>query len=327
MGIGLILGGLGKGISDAGASYGHAMSRAAELEWQDRRDEEKEKRLTMRQEALERLKDSILEERAQKDATKAVEVESRADAIGTQRTAKQLEKESGRLAQNAQQIKGASPAMTQEEMQAHLESLSPSERNAMARTGLIDRAMTRNETRLQSAEDQVQAARELGASSTLLKSYQESKKAVLDAIREENKEKRDEQRHTESMARMDQQAAQFAALLPIRQQTADAATTRAEKTGSGRGNTGDKPATGIDLERSAKAAEKSLAMELGVPVKDVPEKISSLRRQNKITPAIQERLDAYNGALTEWQNYKKNRPSDGDNSTKSGKSDYSNLWK
>lgn len=194
MGMGLILAGLGKGIADAGSTYGNMMFKASESELADQR-------AMQRAEALERLKEQMAEERSQKDATKAIEVEGKAAQIGQDRAAKQVSSDASSLAANASRMAGDAPAMTADEMKAHLASLSPSERKAVEGTGLIGRSLTRNEQRLQSAEDSVQAARELGASSNLLKSYQESKKAVLDAIKEENRETKEENRAAEERAR------------------------------------------------------------------------------------------------------------------------------
>jgi hypothetical protein len=175
---------------------------------------------------------------------------------------------------------------------------------------------------MQAADDQVQAARELGASSTLLKSYQDTKKSVLEAIKEENREKRDEQRHIETMAQQQRLSDQFNAMMPIRQQNADANTTRAGAavTSANRptSNSSDpnKPITGVDLERNAKAAERALALELGVPLKDVQTEVARLKKRNQLTPEQQTRLEAYNAALTRWQNYKSPSaaPKAGDNS-------------
>lgn len=330
---GLILGGIGKGIADAGASIANMMYRGIELDRQDARDEEKERRLLIRQEALERLKEQMLEERAQKDAAKAIEVDKRATEIGQRRATGALDKlvESSAMAGEQGDI-----ALSKEQLQGVVGS-TPGLARQYQGMGLIDQnlPLTRNERRIQEAEDQVQAARELGASSTLLKSYQDTKKTVLEAIREENREKKSDQQHEQTMAQQQRLADQFKtseerrskefqALLPIRQQNADANTTRADNSGKGRGDNSDKPPTGIDLERNAKAAEKALAMALGVPIKDVPEKVASLKRRNQITDEIQGKLDNYNSALDRWQGYKNNSSS---SSSGSGGKDYSNLWK
>lgn len=311
---GLIWAGIGKGIADAGSTYGNAMFKAAESELADQR-------AMQRAEALERLKESMLEERAQRDAAKAVDVEARALKIGEERSAKQLTTDVGKLSGIAQRVEGDSPAATDEDFRKLIEE-NPQYREVYRKAGLIDRGMTRNETRMQTAEDQVQAARELGASSALLKSYQDTKKSVLDAIKEENREKRDEQRHAETMAQQQRLSDQFNAMMPIRQQQADAATTRAgaavtsaNRPRSGT-DSGDKPITGVDLERNAKAAERALALELGVPLKDVQTEVARLKKRNQLTAEQQTRLEAYNSALTRWQNYKSPSaaPKAGDNS-------------
>lgn len=302
---GLILAGLGKGIADAGATYGNMMFRAAEAEADDQR-------AVKRAEALERLKDQIAEDRAQRDASKAVEIEDRAASIGDQRAAKQLDANAVGLVDNAQKIAGDSPAMTQEEMRAHLESLSPSERKAVEGTGLISRGMTRNESRLQSAEDQVQAARELGASSTLLKSYQESKKTVLDEIKAENAEKRNEQRHQEVLAQNERLGKQFETTSRIAQQNADANTARANRPASGAADP-NKPATTADLQRQITAAQNSLATELGVGKNDVNAEVASIKKkanagnaQAKATlERIQPFLDEYSDANQRMMQFKR----------------------
>jgi hypothetical protein len=94
----------------------------------------------------------------------------------------------------------------------------------------------------------------------------------------------------------------------------------------------EKPITGVDLERTAKAAERALSMQLGVPVKDVPETVARLKKQNKIDSDTQSYLDEYNAALKEWQGYKRKPKDSGDNVTPAikpagGGKDYSNLWK
>lgn len=271
MASGLILSGLGQGIANAGQSVGSFMFKGIESELNDERALQKAA-------ALERLKEQMIEERAQKDAAKALEVDSRATRIGEDRAGKLLQADAGKLAANAGLIGGAAPAMTEEEMKAHLESLSPSERKALEGTGLISRALGRNEQRLQSAEDQIQAARELGASSTLLKSYQDSKKSVLEEIKAENTEKRNEQRHQETMAQQERLSKQFQVTAGIMQQNADSNRIRAEKPPSGAADP-NKPATTADLQRQITAAQNSLATELGVAKNDVNAEIASLKKK------------------------------------------------
>lgn len=311
---GLIWAGIGKGIADAGATYGNAMFKAAESELADQR-------AMQRAEALERLKESMLEERAQRDATKAIEVDARALKIGEERATKQFDTDVKGLIGKQAQIAGDSPAASEEEIRKLMEE-NPQYREVYRQAGYIDKAPTRNETRLQAADDQVQAARELGASSTLLKSYQETKTKLLDTIRLENAERRDDRRYELDTAREDRRDREARDRADYQDRMARAAETRAgaavtsanrPRSGS---DSGDKPITGVDLERNAKAAERALALELGVPLKDVQTEVARLKKRNQLTAEQQTRLEAYNAALTRWQNYKSPSaaPKAGDNS-------------
>lgn len=319
MGSGLIWAGIGKGISDAGATYGNMMFKAAESELS-------EQRALQRAEALERLKEQMLEERSQKDAAKAIEIDQRATKIGEERATKQLDKDVKGLINAQSQIAGDAPAVSEEELRKLMEE-NPQYREIYRQAGYIDKAPTRNQQRFQAADDSVQAARELGASSTLLKSYQDVRKAVLDEIKEENRDRRaaeaEEGRDRRAQAAEERRSREFQALLPVRQQQADASTTRAgaavtaanrPRGGSG-SDSGEKPITGVDLERAAKAAEKALALELGVPVKDLQSEVARLKKRNQLTAEAQAKLDDYNSSLTRWQNYKSDTksPKGGDN--------------
>ena len=293
MGSGLILAGIGKGIADASATYGNAMFKMAEAEHADQR-------ALQRQEAL----DEIKRQRVIRDSAAA---ETEATRIGEARTEKQLSTDASKIAGVASQVKGDSPAMSAEEIQQLIKD-NPQYAETYRKSGLIDKAMTPSQQRIQAADDRVQGAMNIGASATVIEAFQKQRKDVLDQIREENKEARDLRRDDLAAEREARRDREFAALLPIRQQQADNGTTRANKP-SGKSDTGDKPPTGIDLERNAKAAKQALALELGVTDKDVAEKVAQLKKKGGITPAIQEKLDSYNGALSNWQNYKSNKPS------------------
>lgn len=222
---GLIWKALGKGIADSSSMYGSMVMK-------ENAEAASDERALKKAEALERLKASMAEEAAQKDADVFMRAQTRAAEIGATRTAQQLETESGALAGNAQDIKGASPAATQEEMKRHLERLSPSERDAVAQTGLIGESMSKTRKEMQGYDDTVTAAREIGASSTVMKSLQEVKKARLEEIRVENAEKKADAQSALENRREDRRAEEFKALLPVKQQVADAATTRANRPAS-----------------------------------------------------------------------------------------------
>lgn len=326
---GLILAGIGRGLAGAADSVGNAML-------QDMREKNADERALQKAMALEKFKDQMKEEAEQRDAAKAIEVDSRATKLGEQRTAKQLGTDAKSLAANAQRIEGDAPAMTEDEMKAHLQSLSPAERKAIEGTGLIGRSLTRNEQRLQSAEDQVQAARELGASSTLLKSYQEVKRSVLDEIKEENRDRR----AAEAEEGRDRRAADAESardrrqreMLPIYQQRADAQTTAAERPRGGGSGGADpnKPATTADLQRQITAAQNSLATELGVSKNDVNSEVASIKKkaaagnsQAKATlERIQPFLDEYGDANKRMLEFKRNSSS-GSSASRGNNSDNS----
>ena len=301
---GLILAGIGKGIADAGSSFGNMMFKGIE-------SEEADKRAMQRAEALERLKEQMIEERAQKDAAKAVEVDARAGLIGQQRAERQLGADIKGLIGKQAQIGGEAPAASEEEIRKLIEE-NPQYREIYRQAGYIDKAPTKNEQRLQNVEDQVQAARELGASSTLLKSYQETKKSVLQEIKEENIEKRNEQRHQETLAQNERLSKQFEVTSRIAQQNADARTTAAERPRSG-GTDPNKPATTADLQRQITAAQNSLATELGVPKNDVNSEVASIKKkaaagnaQAKATlERIQPFLDEYGDANRRMMEFKR----------------------
>lgn len=301
---GLILAGIGKGIADAGSSFGNMMFKGIE-------SEEADKRAMQRAEALERLKEQMIEERAQKDAAKAVEVDARATKIAEGRAVRQLDTDIKGLIGKQAQIGGSAPAASEEEIRKLIEE-NPQYREIYRQAGYIDKAPTKNEQRLQNVEDQVQAARELGASSTLLKSYQETKKSVLEEIKAENVEKRNEQRHQETLAQNERLAKQFEVTSRIAQQNADSNTTRANRPPSGAADP-NKPATTADLQRQITAAQNSLATELGVPKNDVNSEVASIKKkaaagnaQAKATlERIQPFLDEYGDANRRMMEFKR----------------------
>lgn len=285
MGSGLIWAGIGKGIADAGATYGNAMFRVAEAEIADQR-------ALQRQETL----DEIKRQRVIKDSAAA---EAEAARIGEARTEKQLSTDANKIAGVASQVKGDSPAMSAEEIKQLIKD-NPQYAETYRKAGLIDKAMTPDQRRIQAADDMVKGAMNVGASASVIEAYQKQRKDVLDQIREENKEAARKIEREQTDRRLD--------LMEQRITTQNANdTTRANKP-SGKPDASDKPPTGIDLERNAKAAKQALALELGVSDKDVAEKVAQLRKNNKITPSIQSKLDGYNTALTNWQNYKTNQP-------------------
>lgn len=188
---GLILAGIGKGISDAGQTFGATAIRGYELARQDEREALREERLLARQEALDELKaarEITREETLQKRViTDSGKVQAKATEIGDARTAAQGEKDIKGLINRQSQIAGDSPAASEEEMRALIEQ-NPQYREVYRKAGYIDKAPTANQSRIQRADDEVQASVDVGAHSSVQKATLEKRKSVLEEIREENKE-------------------------------------------------------------------------------------------------------------------------------------------
>lgn len=282
---GLILAGIGKGIADAGAAYAGGMSKMAEFEMQNQRDEAREQRQL-------RLADQLETQKEEKRARQAVEVEQRAAEAPLKREALDVIAAGSKVA-------GDSPVATKEEVLKLIKE-NPEYREVYRKAGLIGE--DKMDPRLRRAYDEESAAREVGVSSTMLDSYRKQKTDTLAIIKEENKEverKSDKEQMDRRLDIMEKGAT-------ARQAASDA---KAKNAGA------DKPITGVDLERTAKAAERALALQLGVPLKDVPETVARLKKQNKIDADTQGYLDEYQTALKDWQGYKRKPSGSGDNAT------------
>jgi hypothetical protein len=81
---------------------------------------------------------------------------------------------------------------------------------------------------------------------------------------------------------------------------ADLSGARAGAVGTG-ATDGPKPVTGVDLERAARAAERALAVELGVPASRLQEEISRLQRRGSLTAEQTAMVAEYRAALGRLQ--------------------------
>ena len=257
----LVYSAMAKGLGDLGNIIGGGIQKNAEFQFKALESELADQRAMQRAEALERLKEQMVEERAQKDAAKAIDVEARAIKIGEERTGRAFNKlaESSALAGEQGDV-----PLSKEQLQEAVKH-NPELGKQYQQMGLIeaDQPLTRTQQRMQGAEDTIQAARELGASSTLLKSYQDSKRAVLDEIKAENKEASDKaerelmhRRLDQGDRRLDQSESRSNAQLRIMQQNADANTARANRPpAEGKGSNQERLTTMIN---SANQTIKSL---------------------------------------------------------------------
>lgn len=214
---GLILAGLGRGISDAATTFGTSMMRQNEEAARAAREEARDMRKVDRdRQAAEDKKQQVIAEIAA--------AREGGDQISRDRIAGQV------LAQGGANIAGDSPVMEQSEL-AQLIKDNPQFEQTYRQSGLIQDAM---DPRLQRATDQYDAALAAGASSTTLEGLEKTKQTALATIRDENKQKADDRRFDIMEQRNIQQQQQFMAGLGVRQQQADTAASRA--TGAGAPN-------------------------------------------------------------------------------------------
>ena len=343
---GLIWSALGQSVANAGNTIGGMMLRDIDDQRKREEEERREKRVMEAEERREAAAVKRLEEadrvKSARDAAREEELQqrvikdtaasrTRGQEIGRAREAGAYNKlaESSALAGEQGDV-----PLTKEQLAAFGRK-DPSIARQYRDMGLVDQNMplSAQERRLQSAQDDLTGAMETGAHSSVIKGFQEIRKGVLDEIREENKTRADAARQEATDRRLDQIDRRIDSQNKTDQQRADAATTRANRPPAGRPAEGDKPVTGIDLERNAKAAEKALALELGVPVKDLQEEIARRRRRGNMEPGVQEALNSYTSALQRWRDYKSKDapapakpPAPGNNASGPGTRNYSNLW-
>lgn len=281
MGSGLILGGIGKGIAEAGAAYAGGMSKMAEFEMQQQRED-------MREERQLRLAEKMATQKEERESTKHLEIGKRADEAP-------LKREAAAVVSAGSKVEGESPVMSKEEVLQLIKD-NPQYREVYRKAGLIGE--DKIDPSVRRAMDEEAAAREVGAPASMVEGYRKSKIDMLARIKEEAR-----QAHTDVVEQQGQQR------LDILARGMTAKENRANQPAA------DKPITGVDLERTAKAAERALAMHIGVPVKDVPETIARLRKQNKMDSETQGYLDEYTTSLKEWQGYKRKPKDVSDNVT------------
>lgn len=338
---GLIWAGIGKGIADAGQTFGGYMAKDIESKQLAEREAQREERLLARQEALEQLKAdrarATEEELQQRVIRESADISTKAQEIGLARDAAQGEKDVKGLINRQSQIAGDSPAASEEEIKK-LIAENPQYKDIYRAAGYIDKEPTANQKRVQRVDDEEQAARDIGAHSSVLKSLIEKRKSVMEQIREENRVDADKRRDDRAAADRAASDRRFEALMPIRQQQADASTTRANRAPSSGGGT-DRTEQDITAAENALSNARSRA-EKGYPDPTVQEKHDAAAKaayEKKKKEAIDndpdvkrqrervERMYSGGGAPAAPAKPKSgdNRPSTSGTTTKN----YSNLWK
>lgn len=253
---GLIFAGIGKGIADAGATFGNYMAKDIEATRLEEREALREERLLARQAALDQLKADREEAKTEalktRIATESVEVESRAAEAPKRRESAALGRDAQALAKSSAQAEADGDiALSEEQLKSLIES-DPKLRESYAKSGIIGGAIQdKMDPRLRAAEDRAQAALEIGAQSSVIDAYAKQRKDVLDQIRLENSEKKNDQQFTATMAAITERGRQADAKLPIAQQNADANTTRANRPPSSGGSGGSLDLRGLQTEATA----------------------------------------------------------------------------
>ena len=314
MGSGLILAGIGKGIADAGTTYGNMMFREAEADMA-------EQRALQRAEALERLKGQLEEETARQDADVYGRVQTRASEIAAARKAAQQPPADASTAAAPTAPANARPQPApQGKVKATAQAAKPAASAAPQPAADNDQAsLIRQE--MQGYDDMITAGREVGANSRVMKSLQEAKKARLDEIRVEIADKKADRQYDATIAAITERGRQFDETKPIRQQQADAATARANRpasSGGGRSGSGDRPATTADIQRQINAARDDIALALGSSRNDVNASIASIQKRAAAGDAravkklneIQPYLNSLRDANDRMQQFKRTPPTE-----------------
>jgi hypothetical protein len=288
---GLIWAGIGKGIADAGQTFGAYMAKDIEANRQDEREALREERLLARQAALDQLKadreEAKVEALKQRVATESGAVGVKAAEIGTAREGRAFDRLAESSAMAGEQ---GDVALSKEQLQK-LAKDDPELGEQYKKLGLIESSMplTVNQKRLQRAEDEAQAATDIGAHSSVIDAYSKKRDSVLAQIREENRVEGDRRRDERSAADRAASDRRFEALMPIRQQQADASTTRA---GAAVTNANTPRGGGSDrTEQDITAAENALSNARAKAEKSYPE------------PMLQEKYDPV--AKAEYEKKKK----------------------
>jgi hypothetical protein len=215
---GLIWAGIGKGIADAGQTFGSFMAkdieerRRTELEaLREERLAEREalrdERLTAREEDREIRADTRKEAAALKDAGIYADAEKSAVGVGKSRRFEKFKKDLGRT------------DATDEELRNVFD-----EQYDQRKVGAFEGADRYTERYSKQKEDVLSEIRRMGGSSGLINQAQASVKTAQDTERAADRLAFDEKRLNEVEQR---RRDEFKALLPIKQQTANASTTRA----------------------------------------------------------------------------------------------------
>lgn len=238
---GLIWAGIGKGIADAGNTFGNAMFKAIDADVA-------EQRLLDREERRAKLKEEADERKLERDAQERVDIASRAskraDEMATARVEAPLAKDAAALAKSSARAGEDGDVALSEDQLKDLIRNDPKLRESYKKSGIIGGAIeSAVDPRLQRANDEEQAVRELGGKASVVEAYAKAKKDVLAQIAQENKDKAAERRADNESRKTDALIERMDSRNKTDQQNADSNRIRAERppsSGSGGGAGGAK---------------------------------------------------------------------------------------
>jgi hypothetical protein len=253
---GLIWAGIGKGIADAGTTFGSYMLK--DIEDQRRREDEerREANAIKRAEEADRIRAEREEKKAealkQRVTTETAQVEQRAAQMGTERAgrrAAQLDSDAAAASTKLGELASMAgePVNTFGKEQV-LEQIrkDPALRESFRKQGLIEGAAEpTRDARILAAEDRVTAAMGIGAHSSVLDAYTKAKADTLREVAEENREKQRAAAQAATDLRLDQQGRKTDALVEYlgrkggvaerNAETAEQREARLAKGGGGKG--------------------------------------------------------------------------------------------
>lgn len=326
---GLIWSGLGQGLAGAGQAFAQGIFKDIEyqrlLEAEQRREESALKRLEEADRIKSEREDAKAEALKQRVARESAAVPTRAAERGAQRDAEELQR-----LKDAGYVGGEMGS--EEDFKRIL--ADPASRKQFEDKGLIGKRM---DPRLQRADDETQAALEMGSHSSVIEAYSKKRTAVLEQIKQEFTEKKEENRYQEGLRREDRLNAQLEqttryqnAMAEAAGKRADAATTsaaaattnaranetRAENsgTGSGRGSITADQRSMNNLVQRERTLENSLRNAFGDRKSQLETELAAIRSEMRTLRAAASQQSSPPAAA----------PSSSNTTTTKN---YSNLWK
>jgi hypothetical protein len=282
---GLIWAGIGRGIADAGQTFGNFMAKdiedrrretleALREERQAAREMARDERILEREEGRETRAAKRVEDLAFKDANIYAEAEKSAVGVGDTRRFEKFKKDLGQT------------DMAEEDLRKVFD-----EQYNQRKVGAFEGADRYVERYSKQKEDVLGEIRRMGGSSGLINQAVAEVKGAREAERVADRLSFDERRLAEQEAR---RRDEFKALLPIKQEQAAAGTTRANASAtsagaavtranrppsSGGGSGGDKPATTADMQRQINAANDDIAVLLGATKQELNQKLARTQKR------------------------------------------------